>query len=150
MKKLAIASLIALTATAASALEIGITTNRDYSGVTNRNSTGIKLGEKYGKVGVTGGFERFTKGTNDQDRYSLVIGIDVAKLGSITVTPKVGVALLNNQTSQDGYAMTVGAGANLPLTKKVSLGLDVARQYGQDRVSQFDGNRFSLGVNYKF
>ncbi len=150
MKKIAIASLIALAATAASALEVGVTTTRDYSGVENRNGAGLTVGQKFGAVGVTAGFERFTKGTNDQDRYSLVAGYDVAKLGPVTVTPKVGVAFLNNQTGQDGYAMTVGLGTSVPVTKQVSLGVDVARQYGQDRVSQFDGNRVTVGVNYKF
>ena len=150
MKKIAIASLIALAATAASALEVGVTTTRDYSGAENRNGAGVTVGEQFGKVGVTAGFERFTKGTNDQDRYSLVAGYDVAKLGPVTVTPKVGVAYLNNQVGQDGYAMTVGVGASMPVTKQVSLGLDVARQYGQDRVQAFDGNRVTVGLKYKF
>lgn len=150
MKKLAIASLIALAATAASALEVGVQATRDYSGDPNRNGAGVTLGQSYGKVNVTAGFERATKGDNDQDRYSLVAGYDVAKLGPVTVTPKVGVAYLNNQFGQNGYAMTVGVGASVPVTKQVSLGLDVARQYGQDRVSQYDGNRVTVGLKYKF
>lgn len=149
MKKFAIASLIALAATAASALEVGVTATRDYAG-DNRNGAGLTVGQKFGAVGVTAGFERFTKGTNDQDRYSLVAGYDVAKVGPVTVTPKVGVAFLNNQVGQDGYAATVGVGASVPVTKQVSLGVDVARQYGQKRVEAFDGNRVTVGLNYKF
>jgi outer membrane autotransporter protein len=57
---------------------------------------------------------------------------------------------LNNQTGQDGYAMTVGAGVSVPLTKQVSFGLDVARQYGQERVQAFDGTRVTAGLNYRF
>ncbi len=149
MKKIAIASLIALAATAASAAEIGVTGTRDYSG-TDRNFAGVTLGQSFGKVGVTAGFERSTVSNNDQDRFSLVAGYDVAKVGPVTVTPKIGAAYLNNQTGADGYAMTVGVGASVPVTKKVSVGLDVARQYGQDRVSQFDGTRVTAGVRYKF
>ena len=149
MKKIAIASLIALAATTASALEVGVTTTREYIG-TNSNGAGITVGEKFGKVGVTAGFERFTAGTNDQDRYSLVAGYDVAKIGTATVAVKTGAAYLNNQTGSNGYAMTIGAGVSVPVTKQVSIGLDVARQYGQDRVSQFDGNRVTAGVNYRF
>jgi outer membrane autotransporter protein len=149
MKKIAIASLIALAATTASALEVGVTTTREYVG-TNSNGAGITVGEKFGKVGVTAGFERFTAGTNDQDRYSLVAGYDVAKIGTATVAVKTGAAYLNNQTGSNGYAMTIGAGVSVPVTKQVSIGLDVARQYGQDRVSQFDGNRVTAGVNYRF
>ncbi len=149
MKKIAIASLLALAATAASAAEIGVTGTRDYSG-TDRNFTGVTLGQSFGKLGVTAGFERSTVTNNDQDRFSVVAGYDVAKVGPVTVTPKIGAAYLNNQTGADGYAMTVGLGASVPVTKKVSVGLDVARQYGQDRVSQFDGTRVTAGVRYKF
>lgn len=150
MKKIAIASLIALAATTASALEVGVTTTRDYSGAENRNGGGITLGHNYGKVSATAGFERFTKGANDQDRYSLVAGYDVARVGPVVVTPKAGVAFLNNQSGQDGYAMTVGIGASVPVTKQISATADFARQYGQDRVSQFDGNRVTVGLKYRF
>ncbi len=149
MKKILIATAVALAATAATAAEFGVTTTRDYAGV-DRNGGGITLGEKFGKVGVTAGFERFTAGNNDQDRLSLVAGYDVAKLGPLTITPKVGVAHLNNQTGADGYAMTVGVGATFPVTKKLNLGLDVARQYGQDRVQAFDGDRVTVGLRFKF
>ena len=150
MKKILIATTIALAATTASALEVGVIGTRDYSGADNRNSAGVTIGQKYGAVGLTAGFERFTKGSNDQDRFSLVAGYDVAKFGSVTVTPKVGAAYLNNQTGEDGYAMTVGVGASLPITKQVSLTADVARQWGQDRVKASDGNAVTLGVSYKF
>lgn len=150
MKKLAIASLIALAATSASALEIGINTTRDYSGRMDRDSMGITVEQQFGKVGVTGGFERFSKGINDQDRFSLVAGYDLARVGTVTFGPKVGVAYLDNQRGRDGYAMTLGAGASMRITKRANLNLDVARQFGQDRVSQFNGNLVGLGVSYKF
>ena len=150
MKKIAIASIIALAATAASALEVGVVGTRDYSGTENRNGTGITVGQSFGKANLTAGFERFTKGTNDQDRYSLVAGYDVAKVGVFTITPKVGVAYLDTQVGENGYAMTVGLGTSVPLNKQVSLTADVARQYGQDRVQAFDGNRVTVGVKYRF
>lgn len=150
MKKLAIATVIALAASAASALELGVSTSRDYSGAENRNGAGLSLTQRFGAVGVAAGFDRFTKGENDQDRYSVVAGYDVAKFGPVTVTPKLGVAYLNNQVGDNGYAMTVGAGVSTPLTKTVSVGLDVARQYGQDRVKSSDGNTVKVGLSYKF
>ena len=117
MKKLLFVALLTASL-GASALEIGVTGTRDYSG-SDRNGMGITVGQKTGAVGVTAGFERFTAGTNDQDRYSLVVGYDVAKFGPVTVTPKIGAAYLNNQTTADGYAMTVGVGASVPVTKQV-------------------------------
>ena len=74
----------------------------------------------------------------------------MAKFGPVTVTPKLGAAYLNNQTGADGYAMTVGVGASMPVTKSVAFTVDAARQYGQDRVSAFDGNRVTAGLKYKF
>jgi hypothetical protein len=149
MKKFAIATVIALAATAASALEVGVTTARDYAG-TNRNATGVTVGEKFGAVTLTAGFDRATLGANDQDRYSLVAGYNVAKLGPVTVAVKGGAAYLNNQTGQDGYAALVGVGASVPVTKQISLTVDATRQYGQDRVTSFDGNRVTAGVKYSF
>ena len=150
MKKILIATAIALAATAASALEVGVTAARDYSGAENRDGGGITIGQRVGPVGVTAGFERFTAGTNDQDRYSVVAGYDVAKISTATVAVKTGVAYLDNQTGSNGYAVTIGAGVSVPVTKQVSVGLDIARQYGQDRVNQFDGNRVTAGVSYRF
>ena len=149
MKKITIAAALVLAASAASALEVGVTQTRDYAGV-NRNGTGLTVGTSVGAVGVTAGFERFTEGANDQDRYSVTAGTNVAKLGPVTLGVNTGVAYLNNQTGANGYALTVGAGASVPVTKAVSANLEVARQYGQDRVAQFDGNRVTVGLKYKF
>ena len=149
MKKFAIATAIALAATAASALEVGVTTARDYAG-DNRNAAGFTIGQKFGAVSMTAGFDRATLGTNDQDRYSVVAGVDVAKLGPVTVGARAGGAYLNNQTGADGYAAVVGVGASVPVTKQVSLTVDVTRQYGQDRVQSFDGNRVTAGLKYRF
>ena len=149
MKKFAIATAIALAATAASALEVGVTTARDYAG-DNRNAAGITVGQKFGAVTMTAGFDRATLGANDQDRYSVVAGVDVAKLGPVTVGVRAGGAYLNNQTGADGYAAVVGVGASLPVTKQVSLTLDATRQYGQERVQSLDGNRVTAGLKYRF
>jgi predicted porin len=180
MKKIAIASLIALLATSAAALEIGVTVGNNYaknsasrahepiigpmqwSNGTDRSEYGITVGEKFGKVGITAGFARSNGGTpitiptdgpyrdQVQDRYSLTAGYDVTKVGPVTITPTLGVAYLNNARDTDGYVMTVGVGASVPVTKQISLTANYARQYGQDRINQFDGNRVNVGVAYKF
>ena len=149
MKKIVLATAFALAAGAASAVELGVTATRDYSG-DNRNFGGVTLGQKFGAAGVTAGFERSTVGGNDQNRWSVVGSYDIAKLGPVVVAPRLGVAYLDNQKSENGYAMTVGLGATVPVTKQVSVGLAVDRQYGQDRVDQFDGNRVTAAVKYSF
>lgn len=179
MKKILIASAIAIAATAASAMEVGVTAGTNFAksngtdcgfvvgpstctqGV-DRTEYGVTVGEKFGRVGITAGFARSNGGSSItqptdgaykdqvQDRYSLVAGYDIAKIATITITPKLGVAYLNNARDTDGYAMTVGVGANIPVTKQVSLTADVARQYGQDRVNQFNGTRITAGLKYSF
>ncbi len=179
MKKILIATAISLAATAASAIEVGLTVGKNYAKNnsadcgfiigpmtctqgTDRTEYGITVGQKYDKLSVTAGFARNDGGSpitqptdgayrdQRQDRYSLTAGYDVAKVGPVTLTPKVGVAYLNNARDTDGYAMTVGLGASVPVTKQVSLTADVARQYGQDRVNQYNGNRVAAGIRYSF
>lgn len=91
MKKIVIASLLTLAVTAASALEVGMTVGRDYSG-TNQNTSGITVGQKYGKLGVAAGLERQYTGANDQNRLGLVGSYDLTKVGPVTLAPTVGVA----------------------------------------------------------
>lgn len=149
MKKILIATLIGLAATSASALEFGVSTTRDYSG-DNRNGFGIFVGDRSGRGAVQFGVEQFTRGTNDQNRFSVMGSYDVTKFGPVTVSGKGGVAFLDNQTSQDGAAAVVGVGASLPISKALSLNLDVSRQYGQKRVEQFDGTLVSTSLKVSF
>lgn len=149
MKKLLIATTIALAAASASALELGVTAARDYAG-DGRNAAGITLGQKYGAFGVTAGFDRATRGDVDQNRYTLVGSYDVATLGPVTVAGKVGVAYLDNQVGENGYAALAGVGATMPITKSIAATADFTRQFGQSRVSQYDGNRVTVGLKYSF
>ena len=149
MKKILIAFVMAITAVAASATEVGVTVNRDFAG-DNRNGAGITIGQKYANgVSVTGAFERTEVGEY-QNRYSVTSGYALAKLGLVTVGPRLGVAYLDNASSSNGYALLVGVGAELPLTNAVSVTAEFGRQVGQDRIQQFDGNRFTTGVKYSF
>lgn len=146
MKKLTIATLIALSATVASAAEFGVTTTR----ADDRNGFGVTIGQQVGAVGVTAGFSRTAQGSNDQNRFSLTGSYDVVKLGPVQVAALAGGAYLDNQTGSDGYAAVVGAGLSVPVAKNVKAGVEFTRQYGQDRVAQFDGNRVTAGVKFAF
>lgn len=150
MKKIAIATIIALAAGAASALELGVTAARDYSAASNQNGVGITVGDKAGKLGGAVGLQRFDRGTNDYDRYTLMGSYDVATIGPATVAVKGGGAYMDPKTGSSGFAAVVGAGVSVPLNKTFSVGLDVTRQFGQDRVGQFDGNMVTAGVKMSF
>lgn len=149
MKKSVIIAVMSLAATAASALEVGANVSRAYS-TTNQNSAGITLGHDYGDVNVAVGLDHSTVGTNNQNRYSLVGGYNVVKVGDVNLSAKAGIAYLDNQNGPDGYATTVGIGASYPLTKTLAVTADVHRQYGQSRVEQYNGNRVAVGLKQSF
>ena len=150
MKKLAIASLLALAAVSASAVEVGVNGSYDFGGANDRPGAGITVGEKFGKVGVTAGFDRYTKGT-DQNKWSLVGSYDVATVAGATVAVKAGAMYIDNAGRvADGYAAVVGAGVSYPLNKTVSLTADYRYQAGQSRVNTFDGSTVLVGAKYSF
>ena len=149
MKKILFVALSTL-ALSASAVEVGVNGTRDYSGTSDRTGYGLTLGEKFGAVGVEAGYDRFTQSTNDQNRYSLVASYDVTKIGPVTIAVKGGVAYLDNQTVANGYAVTAGVGASVPVVKNLAATVDYRRQEGQNRVSAFDGNQVAVGLKYSF
>ena len=148
--------LIALLATfgVAQAVEVGVFGAKDEShqdSGKNHSHYGVTAGEQFGKVSVEGEFSRLNQSGNNQDKYSVVAGYDICKLGNVTLTPKVGASYLNNVGSTaDGYALRVGAGASVPLGGGFKAGVDFYRQYGQDRVSAFDGNTVQASLKYSF
>jgi opacity protein-like surface antigen len=149
--KLKMALLAMLVASSAQAVELGVTTQRDYSQNPDKNGFGVTVGEHFGKTSVTGGFERYTQNSNDTNRYSLVAGYDVAKFGDVTITPKVGVAYLNPTTTENGWQATAGVGASYALTKSVALTADYRYQTSlQSRVDNFNGNVVSAGLKFSF
>ena len=148
MKKILFATLATL-ALSASAVEVGVNGLRDYSG-TDRTGYGVTVGEKFGKFGAEVGYNKFTQGTNDQNRYSVVGSYDVAKVGPVTIAVKAGVAYLDNQTTSNGYALTAGVGASVPVYKNLSATIDYRRQEAQNRVNAFDGNQVAVGLKYAF
>jgi hypothetical protein len=149
MKKVLVGSVIALAAFTASALELGVNVSRDFSS-TPLNSVGLTLGKTLGSVNVGVGYSRSTNTQENQNRFSLGGGVNLMKVGSVLVTPNASVVYLNNSQSANGYAMTAGVDFSMPITKKLDGYVDVSHQFGQDRVSRFDGTALTAGVRYKF
>ena len=150
MKKFAIASILAIAAISASAVEVGVTAVNQATPNPDRYGYGVTVGQGFGAYNVTAGISRFNREANDQTRVTLVGSREVYKAGPVSLTGRVGYAYLNNQTGEDGSALTVGGGASVPVAKNVTAGLSVDRQYGQNRVSQFDGNVVTAAVKYSF
>jgi hypothetical protein len=149
MKKIFIATILAVTAITASALELGVNVGRDFSDV-NRNYGEVALSHSVGPVSAGVEYRRSSVGANDQNRYTLTGGYDLAKVGSVQFTPTVGVSYLDNKTSVDGYAMNVGLEVSTPLVGRLDGVVGMSYQFGQSRVNTFNGVNLSTGVRYKF
>jgi len=150
MKKLAIASMLALAAFSASAVEVGVNGSYDFGGSNDRPGAGVTVGQKFNKFGVTAGFDRYTKG-GDTNKYSLVGSYDVATIATATVAVKAGVAYVDNTgRTADGYAALVGAGVSYPLTTKLAATVDYRYQAGQSKINSQDGSTVSAGIKYSF
>lgn len=143
-----IASLLAATVTAANAYEVGVVAGRD--GSSSANTAGVTIGQHWDKTSATFSYERVNYVGNNQNRWSLTGGYDVAKVGSLTVAALAGVSYLDNQVGDNGYALRAGVGASYPLTKSVSLTADAFRQFGQERVKAYNGNNVLVGLKYSF
>ena len=115
---------------------------------------GVTVGEKWGKIGVDAGFARGWGQDTTSDRWTLVAGYDVAKLGSVTVTPKVGYGYIDNSNttiannSPSASVAIVGLGGSLPITKKISATADYAYQFSGS--SNNNANVITAGLKYRF
>lgn len=140
---------LVLAAASASAADVGVRLSHAPSNG-SANALGVTLGQKFGAVGVEGAFDRSTTGAVNVNKYSLVGSYDIAKFGSMTVAPKVGVAYVDPSRGLSGTALTVGVGASYPLTKQWALTTDYSYQRGQDKIRAYDGNYFTVGAKYSF
>lgn len=148
MKKIVLASLLALGITSANALEVGVIGSHEYG--TDRNSAGVTVGEKFGPFNFTLGFDRTTANVNSQNRWSLVASYPLMKFGPVSTSVKAGAAYLDNSLGYDGGSALVGLGAEMPVWGKITGTVDFTHQHGQARVSQYNGNRITAGLKYSF
>jgi len=147
MKKLFAITTLAVAATSASALDFTVLAGRSF-GDTHVNDVGLTVSQSMGAASLGLGYNRTAGG--DQNRFSLVGGYQVAKLGSVAVTPTVGVSYLHNKNTDNGMAVSAGVELSMPVYKKVELVLDYSYQMGQKRVSQSAGNNLALGIRVPF
>ena len=153
MKKLAIMTILAVAAVAASATDIGLRAGRMGGVATNDaglTGAGVTVGQQFGKFGAEIGYDRAYMGTSSVSRYSLVGSYPIGTYKQASFAAKAGVAFIDPSVGVNGYAATVGAGVSCPLTKKVSLVADYAYQAGQDRVKSYNGNIVTVGTKYSF
>jgi hypothetical protein len=153
MKKTLIAIAAMAFIGAASAVEVGVFGGEDAShqdSGLNHSLFGASVGEHFGPVSATAEFARKNEIGTNQNRSSLVAGYDVATVGTVTVTPKVGGTFVDNEIVQSGYALRYGVGASVPLASKVAGTVDVYRLQGDSRITSQTGNTVTAGVRFSF
>lgn len=149
MKKLFTATTLALVTMTAAALDVKVSASRQFGDI-ERNSAGVTVSKTVGPLSLGVGFNRSAVGANDQNRYGIIGGYTVTRLGPVAVTPTVGVAYLQNKASSNGMAMTAGLELSMPVYKNVDAVFDYSYQKGQSRVSLSDGNSLALGLRVSF
>jgi outer membrane autotransporter protein len=154
MKKIVIATLFALVAVSASAVEVGVIGGEVFQSNKHTNNTaGVTVGEQFGKFGVTGEFDHNFKKTNQAqvNRYSIIGSYDVTKIGSATIGLKAGAGFVDTTNGRPtGYEGLVGAGVTVPVTAKISATADYRYAKAQDRIKDQSGNQVLIGVKYSF
>lgn len=140
MKKAIIASMLVLTMTAFAG-EVTVSGTRDHGVEAN----GFRVGTNV--AGLTLSASHID---NSYNRYAVGKDIELTKLGPVALSAGASVSYQDTARGVNGYGISVGAKATLPITKSVDLVAGVERFAGQERISQFNGNVGTIGLNVKF
>jgi outer membrane autotransporter protein len=145
-----VAGMLAFLSTTASAADVGVYGGRNMG--SENNLVGVSAGQKFGKFGVQGTFDRSTTQKVDVNRYTVSGSYDVIKLGPVQTNVRVGFAYLDPQTAKasNGGAGFVGAGIEYPVTKQIKAVADYAYQKGNNITQGYDGNIVTAGLKYSF
>jgi hypothetical protein len=149
MKKIVTASLIALSAATAGAVEISVSNTTDYS-QSKSNTQSLGIGTTVGGFGLEAAYESAVRSHTSPERISVTASRRVFNAGPFQVSAKAGVAYLKTDADKTGHAYTAGVGVDLPLTKQVTATFDAQRQFARPEISEFTGNRYTVGVKYRF
>ena len=141
MKKTIIASLL-LATSAAFAGDVTVSGVRDLTAGKN----GVRVSTEVAGLNVSA-----TRIEDTYNRYAVGKDFNVANAGPVAIS--VGGAGVYQRTAdggKNGYGLTVGLKTTTPVTKNVSVVAGVERFYGQDVISQYNGNTGTLGLAVKF
>lgn len=152
MRKFALATVLALAAVSASAVEVGVVGGTDFlDNGANRGTAGLTISQHYGPVSAI--VEGLRETHNNTNKYNLLAGYDVTKIGTATLTVKAGVSYIDNSAitqHSDRYAGVIGAGVTIPVTNHIAATVDYRFTDTKDNVTGFQGNTVLVGARYAF
>ena len=140
MKKAIIASMLTITLSAFAG-EVTVSEAHDYGVKEN----GFRVGTSVAGLSLTA-----THIDSKYNRYAVGKEVEVTKVGPVALSAGGSVSYQDTVRAKDGYGLTVGAKATLPITKSVDLVAGAERFVGQNRVSSFNGNVGTIGLTAKF
>ena len=144
MKKTIIASLLAITGTAFAA-DLSVSAVHDHK----NGNEGFRVGTSVSGFSLTA-----TQIENKYNRYAVGKDFSITKIGPVELIAGAAVnyqdTVPNTVRNKDGFGLTVGAKAVLPVTKNVDLVASAERFAGQSRISKSEGNVSSIGLKVKF
>lgn len=140
MKKIVLATLLAVTGVAFAG-DVSVSAIRDYA----VDKNGFAVGTSVAGLAVTASHVE-----NTYNRLSVGKNFNVANVGPVALSAGAGVVFQDTHVGDNGYGLTVGAKATMPVTKNVSLVAGVERFSGQDRINKYNGNVGTVGLNVKF
>lgn len=144
MKKIVIGTALAIASAMAFAADVSVSAVHDHKS----NANGVRIEAPLPVAGLKASVTSI-----EQLGNRVAVGKDFAltTVGPVALGATVGAVYQNSTgTASNGYGLTVGAGASYPITKNVKAVVGVERFIGQDRVSQFNGNVTTVGLNVKF
>lgn len=148
MKTILATAILALTATAATAADVGVSVVRDNHAAQTGARVELALPEFSG-FGIT----PTASVTNMPDfytRYALGGKATLVQLGDFSAGVGVSGVYQATRHGENGYGVVGALRADYTLTKNVSVFATVERFWGQHRVSQSNGNVSGVGVSYRF
>lgn len=157
MKKVIIATALAVAAASAQAWEVSARGSYDWSGA-NSSGGGVALSQGVtlpfvGAVRASVEATRVAESPNGVNQVALVATKDLAKLPlNVTVGVRGGVAYIEplGEARSGGAAALLGVAASFPVTKTVSVEAGLDRRFVESRPGVADGNVGFVGLAVKF
>lgn len=146
MKKTLIALALALAVSASMAVEVGVAAVHDYS----LTSTGVRVTAAVAPVRGFTPQASVTRLGGEYTRYAVGAKYALGQVGPVAFNAHAATVYQDTAAGPNGFGLTAGLTASVPVTKNVSLEVGVERFGGQDRIANRDGNVVTVGLNAKF
>jgi len=144
MKKIALATILAVAVSTAQAAEVGVNAGWDNAGKKGDSTLGLSASlPLHGPYGVAVELDK----RSELNRFGVLGTYDVTKVLGASVVAKAGLASVDPDRGNNVTLVQVGVGATLPLVDKLSVTADYRYQIGE---GSWDGSRVFAGFTYKF